>query len=120
MHSLLFGISLSALLSTTSLLIVLLRISPLTAPVQAIPAFFITLFLTVSTVSALLLYNLWKLIPMHAWDMGKLLSISMRQGIFLGTATVMLLLFHLLELLNWWIALMIYGVFLLVELALDH
>lgn len=120
MHSLLFGISLSALLSTTSLLIVLLRVSPLTAPAQAIPAFFVSLFLTVSTLGALMLYGLWKLVPAHTWDMGKLLSISLRQGVFLGCATVILLIFHLLNLLNWWIGLMIYSVFLFIELALDH
>ncbi len=120
MHNLLFGISLAALFSTTSLLIVLFRVSPLTAPIQAIPAFFVSLFLSVSTVGALLLFGLWKILPIHTWDMGKILSLSLRQGIFLGCATVILMLFHLLELLNWWIALMIYGVFVLIELALDH
>tara|TARA_Y100000310_G_scaffold174587_1_gene174610 strand:+ start:220 stop:582 length:363 start_codon:yes stop_codon:yes gene_type:complete len=120
MHNLLFGISLSALLSTTSLFIVVLRVSPLTAPEQAIPAFFMSLFLSVSTVGALLLYALWKVLPVHTWDIGKLLSISLRQGIFLGCATVILMLFHLLQLLNWWVGLMIYGVFIFIELALDH
>lgn len=120
MQNLLFGISLSALLSTTSLLIVILRVSPLTAPAQALPAFFISLFLSISTVGALLLYGLWNVLPVHTWDMGKLLSISLRQGIFLGCATVLLVLFHLLDLLNWWVGLMIYGVFFFVELALDH
>ncbi|PIQ76936.1 hypothetical protein COU78_01715 [Candidatus Peregrinibacteria bacterium CG10_big_fil_rev_8_21_14_0_10_49_24] len=120
MHSLLFGISLSALLSTLSLLIVLLRVSPLTAPAQAIPAFFISLFLCVSTVGALALYGIWKVVPFHTWDMGKLLSISLRQGVFLGCTTVVILIFHLLNLLNWWIGLMIFCVFLFIELALDH
>lgn len=120
MNTLLFGISLSALLSTTSLLIVLFRVSPLTAPAQAVPALFASVLLSVSTVSALIFYAVWKMIPLHAWDTGKLLSISMRQGIFLGIATTILLLFHLLQLLNWWVALLIYAVFILVELALEH
>ncbi|PIR53159.1 hypothetical protein COU76_02625 [Candidatus Peregrinibacteria bacterium CG10_big_fil_rev_8_21_14_0_10_49_10] len=120
MPNLLFGISLAALFSTTSLLIVLLRVSPLTAPLQAVPAFFVSLFLTVGTLGALLLFGLWKLLPFHTWDMGKMLSISLRQGIFLACATVILVLFHLLQLLNWWIGLMIYGVFFFIELALDH
>ncbi len=120
MNSLLFGISLSALLSFTSLLIVLMRVSPLTAPKQAVPAFFISIFLTVSSIATLLFIALWKNVPHHTWDTGKLMSISMRQGIFLGLGTVTMLLFHLLGLLTWWIAILIYVVFILVELALEH
>lgn len=120
MNTLVFGISLAALLSSTSLLIVLVRVSPLTAPAQAIPALFVSLFLSISTVSALLFMLLWKYIPHHTWDMGKLTSVSLRQGIFLGTATVILVVFHLLGLLTWWIALLIYGLFALVEAALEH
>ncbi len=120
MNSLIFGISLSALLSVTSLIIVLLRVSPLTAPIQAISAFFLSVFLSVTSVSMLLLMLIWKRVPHHTWDTGKLMSISLRQSIFLGSATVIALLFHLLGLLNWWIALMIFIVFILVELALEH
>jgi len=120
MNNLLFGITLSALLSTTSLLVVVLRVSPLTAPNQAVTAFFISVFLSVSTVAALVFHGLWKLYPVHTWDTGKLLSISLRQGFFLGGAVTVGLLFHVLRVFNWWIALMIFGVFLLVELALEH
>jgi len=120
MNTLLFGIILSALFSLTSLLVVLLRVSPLTAPQQAVPAFFLSVLLSVSTVATLLFIGLWKILPVHAWDMGKLTSISLRQGIFVGIATTVLLLFHLLNLLNWWVALMIYAVVVLVELALEH
>ncbi|MDA1209105.1 MAG: hypothetical protein O2904_03695 [bacterium] len=120
MNSFLFGISVSAILSATSLLIVLLRVSPLTASTQAIPAFFVSLFMAISTVGALVLFTIWKFIPLHTWDLGRMLSISLRQGIFLACATVILLLFHIFQLLNWWVALMIYAVFVLVELALDH
>lgn len=120
MNSLLFGISVAALLSTTSLLIVLFRVSPLLAPLQAIGAFFLSVFLSVCTAGTLMFMGIWKYVPHHTWDTGKLTSISLRQGIFLGSATTILLLFHLLGLLNWWIAIMIYGVFVLIEMALDH
>ena len=118
MSSLLFGIILSALFSVTSLLVVLLRVSPLLSPVQALPAFFLSLFLSISTVTTLLLLAVWKLVPIHSWDTGKLMSLSLRQGILL--ATIILVVFHLLGLLNWWIAVMIYATFLLIELALEH
>ena len=120
MNSLVFGISLAALFSTTSLLIVLFRVSPLLAPAQAILAFFLSIFMSVTTVSTLLFIGIWRKIPGHTLDTGRLTSISLREGIFLGTATAILLLFHLLQLLTWWIAILIYGVFLLVEMALDH
>lgn len=119
MTSLLFGICLSALLSTTSLLVVIFRVSPLTAPTYALPAFFVSLFLAVSSVATLLCYILWRLVPLHSWDLGQILGISVRQGIFLGTGTVILVIFHLLGLLTWWIAVMIYAVFVLIELALN-
>jgi hypothetical protein len=48
------------------------------------------------------------------------MSISLRQGILLASATIILVVFHLLGLLNWWIAVMIYATFLLIELALEH
>ncbi len=119
MTSLLFGIVVSALLSTTSLLIVIFRVSPLTAPGQAIPAFLVSVFLSVSSLGALAFYGLWQVLPVHTWDIGKLLSISVRQGIFLGLGTVGIVLFHVLGLLTWWIAPLIYAVFVLIELALN-
>lgn len=119
MTSLLFGIILSALLSTTSLLAVLFRVSPLSAPAQALPAFFASLFLSMSSIGALLFYALWRTVPFHTWDTGKILSVSLREGVFLGLGSVFLLVFHLLGLLTWWIAVLIYTVFLLIELALN-
>ncbi len=118
MTSLLFAISLSAILSTASLLVVVLRVSPLTAPAYAIPAFFISLFLCLSSVGTLLFYGLWRALPLHSWDVGQALGISVREGIFLGVAAIIILLFHLLGLLTWWIGLMIVGVFVLLELAM--
>ncbi|MBU2213055.1 hypothetical protein KKC44_02990 [Patescibacteria group bacterium] len=120
MNTLLFGIILSALLSTTSLMVVLLRVSPLMAPHQAVTAFLLSLFLSVSTVSTLMFISIWKLLPVHTWDMGKLMSISLRQGIFLGIGVSTLTLFHMLSMLTWWIGVMIFVVVLLVEMALDH
>ncbi|MBI1813093.1 hypothetical protein HY285_05895 [Candidatus Peregrinibacteria bacterium] len=119
MTSLLFGIILSALLSTTSLLIVLFRVSPLSAPLQALPAFFVSLFLTISSVGALFFFLLWRVLPIHTWDAGKTLGISVRQGILLASATAITIFFHLLHILTWWIAVLIYTIFVLVELALN-
>ncbi len=120
MTSLFFSIAVAALLSVTSLITVIFRASPLLSPGQAIPAFFASVFLSVVTVSTLVLFFLWKWFPLHAWDEGKILGISLRQGTLLGLGTLVLLLFHLLGLLTWWIAILIYLVFLLIELALQH
>ncbi len=120
MTSLLFSIIAAALLSMTSLIVVVLRVSPLTSPGQALPAFFLSIFLSVASVFTILLYLLWKWFPVHAWDEGKILSIAIRQGIFLGLGTIILILFHLLGVLTWWIGVLIYMVFLLIELALQY
>lgn len=120
MTSLLFGLSLACLLSVTSLVIILLRVSPLTAPVQAIPAFFLSLFLSISTLGSLVLLALWRWLPTHSWDAGKIMSVAIRQGVFLALVVIILVVFHLWELLTWWIALLIFLVFGLIELALDQ
>ncbi len=120
MNTLLFGIILSALFSATSLLVVLLRVSPITAPAQAVPAFFLSLFLTITTVGALVFIAIWKIFTVHTWDMGKLTSIALRQGIILGICSTTLVLFFKLNLLNWWIGGLIVGVGVLVEAALEH
>lgn len=120
MTSLLFGIITATLLSATSLFVVLFRVSPLTSPGQAVPSFFLSIFLTVASIATLILYVAWKWFPVHAWDEGKILSISLRQGILIGFGTIVLILFHLLGVLTWWIGILIYVVFLLIELALQH
>jgi spore maturation protein SpmA len=76
--------------------------------------------MSTTTVGTLCFMWLWKYVPHHTWDTGRLTSISLRQGIFFGSASSILLTFHLLGLLTWWIGVMIYGVFVLVELALEH
>ncbi len=120
MTSLLFSIILAAMLSVTSLIVVVLRVSPLTSPGQALPAFFASILLAVAATATILLYVLWKWFPLHAWDEGKILSISLRQGIFLGLGTIILIFFHLLGVLTWWIGILIYVVFLLIELAMQY
>ena len=119
MTSLLFGIYISALLSLTSLLVVLFRVSPLSSPGYALPAFFISLFLAVSSIGALLFYGLWHVLPVHSWDAGKMLSVSLRQGIFLACAVLVSVLLFILGVLTWWVALMVFTVFVLIEVALD-
>lgn len=76
-----------------------------------------SLFLSISTVSALLFVGIrYWLIKKEG--LNPLLSVSLREGLFLGSATVIALLFHLFRLLNWWIGVLIYVIFLLIELAL--
>ncbi len=118
MSSLIFGIIVSALLSTTSLLAVLFRVSPIAAPMQALPALFVSVFLSASSIGTLFFFVIWRWIPIHSWDIGKLLGISIREGIFLGLGTVFALTFLLLGLLTWWIMILIFTVFVLIELAL--
>ena len=120
MTTLLYSIIVAALLSLTSLIAVILRVSPLLSPAQALPAFFLSVFLSIATLMTLGFYFLWKWFPFHAWDEGKILAVSLRQGLFIASGTVIVILFHLLGILNWWIAIMIYVVFLLIETALQQ
>ncbi len=119
MTSLLYSIIVAALLSVTSLIAVLLRVSPLLSPAPALSAFFASLFLSVTSIATLLLYALWKWFPLHAWDDGKTLGISLRQGVFFGIAVTVIVLFHLLGILTWWIGALVFLVFILVEAALQ-
>lgn len=97
---------------------ILFRVSPLTAPKLALPFFFLTVFLAAASVGALIFYGIWVAVPLEGLDGGKKLTIALREGIFLSLAILFIILFHLLGILSWWIALMIFGVFLLIELAL--
>lgn len=120
MTTLFFSIVAAALLSVTSLLAILWRVSPLTSPAPALTAFYASVFLSTVTVSTLLLYCLWKWFPVHAWNEGKILSIALRQGLFIGLGTIIALLFLMIGLLTWWSVILIYLVFVLIELALQH
>jgi len=119
MSSLLFGVVASAVLSMTSLLIVLFRVSPLISPAQAVPAFFLSLLLACSSLATLGFLALWHYVP-HHWDTGKLMSVSLRQGIFAGCTITIWTLFLRLGLLNWWVAVIVAAMFVLLELALEY
>ena len=119
MTSLLFGIITSALLSITSLLVVIFRVSPLTAPAYALPAFLISILLSVSSLGALFFLALWRILPVHSWDLATIITTSVRQGVMLGLATIIVMLFHMLGLLTWWIAVLVSAVFALIELAVN-
>ncbi len=98
----------------------LLRVSPLTSPAHALPAFFASVFLSVATTSTLLFFFFWQKTGLQPWNEGKTLGISFRQGMFLATVVLLWLLFHIFGILTWWIGLMIALIFLLVELALQR
>lgn len=118
MPALLYSIAAAGILSVTSLLAVVLRVSPILSPGQALPAFFASLFLSIAAAACLAAFFIWKWLPFHAWDDGKLLTVSLRQGIFVALAICAILLFHLLTILTWWVALLIVAVFILIETAL--
>lgn len=85
----------------------------------AIPAFLISILLSVASVGALAFYALWTYFPIRAWDKGKLLSVSIRQGALLAFGTVGVLIFGMLGVFSWWAALMMYGICILIEIALN-
>lgn len=108
----------AALLSLASLLVILFHVSPLASPAVAVPFFFLTVFLSVSSTSTLLCYFIWSRLSIEGMDAGRKLSLSFREGLLLATATVLVFLFLILEILTWWIGLLIYLVFFLIEMAL--
>ncbi len=118
MISILVRIAVAAILSLTSLVVILFRVSPLSAPAIAVPFFFLTIFLAVASFGTLVCYALWSRISMEGMDSGRRLSVSLREGLLLSAATILLLLFLLLGILTWWIGLLIYIIFFLIEMAL--
>lgn len=118
MTSLLFSLSLSALLSVTSLLVVLFRVSPLQAPSQALPAFFLSLLLSVSSIGMLVAYLLWKRFGPSTKSDILIFRIAFREGVFLALLILLILSLLLFQILTWWIALLVLTVFVLVEVAL--
>lgn len=118
MTPLILRIFTAALLSVASLLIVLFRVSPLASPAIAIPLFFLTLFLTVATLTSLLSFGAWNTASIEGMDKGKVMSVALREGVFLASAVCLLFLFQILGILTWWIGLLIVLVFILVEFAL--
>lgn len=118
MISILARIAVAALLSLTSLIVILLRVSPLTTPGIAVPFFFLTVFLSAASLTTLVCYAIWSRLSVEGMDAGRKLSVSLREGLFIGTATVLTFLFLILGILTWWIGVLIFLVFLLVEMAL--
>lgn len=119
------SIAFAFLLSGSALLLVLFRVSPLTAPEFALPLLFLCVLVATSALPALLLVTL-KALLLPRLHPGKVpnpllsrafVSASLRQGIFFGIATCFLLFLFLLRILNWWIALLVYAVFVLIEMA---
>jgi hypothetical protein len=106
------------LLSLSSLLVILFRVSPITSPEMAIPAFFISFFLVVASGSTLLFYALWHKVSIEGMDLGSKMNIALRQGLFLALTLSLLVLFQMLSILTWWIGLLICLTFLLIEIAL--
>ncbi len=118
MTPLLLRIAAAAFFSLASLIVVLFRISPLVSPGLAIPFFFLTTFLAVASISTLLCYGMWSMLPIEGMDSGRRMSVSLREGFFLAIATIFLIVFQILGILTWWIGGLIYLVFVLVEVAL--
>lgn len=118
MTSIFIRIASAALLSLASLLVVLFRVSPLAAPAVAVPFFFLTVFLSVASIVTLISYYMWSKISTEGMDAGKKLSASLREGFFIAAATLLVFLFLILQILTWWIAVLIYASFLLLEMAL--
>ena len=125
MTSALASILVALLLSVSSLLMVFARVSPLTAPEFALPFFFASVLIAVSAATALLLSLAESLFHRsgeggHSFLSRAVLKSSVRQGIFAGIATCVVVLLFLLRVLNWWIALLVYTVFVLIEMAVGR
>lgn len=118
MMSFVIKIAASALFSLSSLLIILFRVSPLSSPLLAVPFFFLSLFLTVASIGSLAFFLLWSRLSIEGMDIGKKVSVSLREGMFLATSTTLVVAFLTLGILTWWIAVLLYLVFLLTEVAL--
>lgn len=129
MPSALASLLIALLLSTSSLLIVLMRVSPLTAPEFALPFFFASILIAVSALATFLLALMKGLFHRprgsaeqgtHSFLSRAVLKSSIRQGVFIGIATCIVLFLFLLRILNWWIALLVYAVFVLIEMAVGR
>ena len=114
------SIVLAFLLGVLSLLLVLYRVSPLTAPEFALPFFFLSILTLTSALAALILSLTKSFLAHQPLRSRVFISSSLRQGIFLGIATCIVLFLHLLHILNWWIAGLVYAVFILIELAVGR
>lgn len=130
MTSALAGIALALFLSLSSLAVVLLRVSPLTAQQFALPFSFLSTFIALTSLAALLLSLIKGMMILRPWSTAsesqpplktkKIVGSSLRQGVFFAFASSIVLFLWLLRILNWWIAVLIYMVFLLIEMAVNR
>jgi hypothetical protein len=120
MTNALVGIALALFLSLSSLAVVLLRVSPLTSSEYALPFFFLSIFIAVASCTTLILSVIKGLLTKHAFKSRNVINSSLRQGVFVAIATSLVILLFLLRIVNWWIALLIYAVFMLIEMAIGR
>jgi len=130
MTSALGGIALALFLSLSSLAVVLLRVSPLTAQQFALPFFFLSAFIALTSFAALFLSLIKGMMILRPWSTAaearpplktkKIVGSSLRQGVFFALAGSIVLFLWLLRILNWWIAVLVYTVFLLIEMAVNR
>ncbi len=118
MKTLLVRIGIAALLSTTSFVVILFRVSPLASPTIAVPAFFLTLFLALSSIASLIFYAVWTSVKPEGMDAGRRMSVALREALFLASASCIVLLLQIAGVAVWWIIVLTYAVFILVEVAL--
>lgn len=86
---------------------------------MAVPFFFLTLFLFSASVVTLIALGVWHYVEIEGMDTGKKISIALREGLFFATAVTLVFLFQILGILTWWIIVLIFLVFILVEMALQ-
>lgn len=120
MTNALTGIALALFLSLSSLTVVFLRVSPLSSPEFALPFLFLSIFIAVSACTVLLL-SVIKAFLMHQLLRSRsVMTASLRQGVFAATGTCIIVFLFLLHILNWWIAILVYAVFVLIEMAVGR
>ncbi|HLC75520.1 MAG TPA: hypothetical protein VJB82_00145 [Candidatus Peribacterales bacterium] len=130
MTSALLGIALAFFLSLSSLVVVILRVSPLTAPQYALAFFFLSLFGALASFVALFLALIKSFAILRPWHGSteslpslktrKIIGGSLRQGMFFALASTIIVFLWILRIANWWIAVLIYIVFVLIELAMGR
>lgn len=102
----------------SSLLVILFRVSPLEAPLLALPGLLVTTWLSVACLGSLVAYAIWARLSVEGMDTGKRVSASLREGACLASVAAILIGFLMMGILTWWIALLVALVFLLVEMAI--
>jgi len=126
MYSVLIGIAITFLLGASSLIVVVFRVSPLVSPEFALPFFFLSLIISIASFFAFTIsvtsiaINRHVLQKGHSGKVRRIIGSALRQGTLISIATCFVILLHLLHILNWWIAVLIYLVFTLIETAISR